>query len=114
MQRIDVPRLWSPTTVGLQQLDGQNGVLRLRAKSEILWASCDFCWELFGPPKAKGKERVWDARYEPRYAFYKLVEKRCLAIFMCWGAATGLTLSLQSAEIFWISPLCPPIGGTLA
>ena len=90
MQRIDVPRLWSPTTAGLQQLDGQNGVLRLRAKSEILWASCDFCWELFGPPKAKGKERVWDARYEPRYAFYKLVEKTMPGYFHVLGCRYGL------------------------
>ena len=31
-QRIDVPRLWSATAAGLQQLDGQGGGLRLRAK----------------------------------------------------------------------------------
>ena len=69
MQRIDVPRLWSATTAGLQQLVGQVGRVRLQAKSEMLWASAEFCWELFGPPKQNGKEHMWDARYEPRYVF---------------------------------------------
>ena len=73
--KIDVPRFWSPTTAGLQQMDGPGALMRLRAKVEILWASSDFSWVLFGPPKEKGKEHMWDARYEPRYAFDKLLRK---------------------------------------
>ena len=74
-RKIDVPRFRSPTTVGLQQMDGPGALMRLRAKVEILWASSDFSWVLFGPPKEKGKEHMWDARYEPRYAFEKLLRK---------------------------------------
>ena len=97
MQQIEVPRLWSATTAGLQQLQGQSQViqgLRLRAKSEILYASSDFCWEMFGPPKPKGKENRWDARYEPRYAFHKLVDRTMPGYFHVLGSRYGIDFLL--------------------
>ena len=100
MQRIDVPRFWSLTTAGLQQLSGQGGRCRLQAKCEILYASCDFCWELFGAPKKNGKEHMWEARYEPRYAFYKVVEKSMPGYFDVLGGRYGVdTLLAESRNI---------------
>ena len=98
LQRIDVPRFWSATTAGLQQLSGQGGRCRLQGKSETLWASPDFCWELFGEPKQSGKENMWEARYEPRFAFYKVVEKSMPGYFDVLGGRYGVDTLLAECR----------------
>jgi hypothetical protein len=48
--------------------------VRLRGKCEVLYASPEFCWALFGKG-AYGKEGKWALENEPRFAFRRLVEK---------------------------------------
>ena len=74
LQKIDVPRFWSPTTSGMRQLVAEGARVRLRAKSEILYASPEFTWVLFGRQKY-GQEGKWTAHSEPRYLFRRLVEQ---------------------------------------
>jgi hypothetical protein len=51
LHKIDVPRFWSPTTSGLVKLVGDGSNRRLAAKSEVLYASVEFSWALFGRGK---------------------------------------------------------------
>jgi len=74
LQKQEVPRFWSPSITGLKQLTPDGHTLRLRAKSEVLYASPEFCWALFGKG-SYGKEGKWTVENEPRYAFRRLVEK---------------------------------------
>jgi hypothetical protein len=74
LQKLEVPRFWSPSTTGLKQLTPEGPTLRLRAMSEVLYASPEFCWALFGKG-SYGKEGKWTCENEPRYAFRRLVEK---------------------------------------
>ena len=74
LQKLDVPRFWAPSITGLKQLMPEGHTVRLRAKSEVLYASPDFCWVLFGKG-SHGKEGKWTAENEPRYAFRRLVER---------------------------------------
>jgi hypothetical protein len=74
LQKLEVPRFWSPSITGLRQLTPEKHTLRLRAKSEVLYASPEFCWALFGKG-SYGKEGKWTVENEPRYAFRRLVEK---------------------------------------
>ena len=60
LQKLDVPRFWTPTIVGLKQLMPEGHTVRLRAKSEVLYASPEFCWALFGKGSI-GKEGKWTA-----------------------------------------------------
>ena len=74
LQKIDVPVFWSPTTSGMRQLVAEGARVRLRAKSEILYASPEFTWVLLGRQKY-GQEGKWTAHSEPRYLFRRLVEQ---------------------------------------
>ena len=74
LQKIDVPRFWSPTTSGMRKLTAEGAGVRLRAKGEVLYASPEFTWVLLGRQKY-GQEGKWSAHSEPRYAFRRLVER---------------------------------------
>ena len=89
LHKIDVPRFWSPTTSGLVKLVGDGSNRRLAAKSEVLYASSEFSWALFGRGKF-GQEGRWSPQNEPRYAFRCLVERTMPGYFDLFGGRYGV------------------------
>ena len=85
LQKIDVPHFWSPTTSGMKRLTAEGPRVRLRYKSEELFASPEFTWVLFGHQKY-GREGKWSAHSEPRFAFRRLVERTMPGYFDVLGA----------------------------
>ena len=80
--------VWSPTTPGMRQLVAEGVCVRLRAKSEVLYASPEFTWVLLGRQKY-GQEGKWSAHSEPRYAFRRLVERTMLGYLDVLGCRYG-------------------------
>ena len=87
--KLDVPRFWSPTTAGLRELKADGSNCRIRTKSEVLYASVDFSWVLFGSGKF-GHEGKWSLQNEPRYAFRCLVERTMPNYFDLFGGRYGV------------------------
>ena len=89
LQKLDVPRFWAPSITGLKQLMPEGHTVLLRAKSEVLYASPDFCWVLLGKG-SHGKEGKWTAENEPRYAFRRLVERLMPGYFDALSGRYGI------------------------
>ena len=89
LQCLPVPRFWLGATSGLLTVSASSG-LRLRGKQEVLWASPDFAWQLFGRKQAKH-----DCA---RHAFRKLVERLMPEYFTLFGARYGVEGLLAEAR----------------
>ena len=81
LQDLPVPRFWPPSTRGLRQVTDATRH-RLRGKQEVLFASPDFCWVLFGRSQSK--------QDDPKHAFRKLVERLMPEYFAVFNARYGV------------------------
>ena len=89
LQKLDVPNFWNPINSGLRHLTQEGTNIRLRGKSEVLYASPDFAWVLLGRQKFS-KEGKWTAGNEPRYAFRCLVDRLMPGYFDLLGGRYGI------------------------
>ena len=89
LQNIPVPRFWSPTDTGLRTLTHDGSNIRLVSKTEVLYASVDFSWVLFGRQKFN-QEGKWNLHNEPRWAFKHLVERTMPGYFDVLGTRYGV------------------------
>ena len=62
---------------------------RLRDKSEVLYASPEFTWVLFGR-RAFGREGEWTPTREPRFMFRQLIERTMPGYFDVLGHRYGV------------------------
>ena len=92
LRHIDAPSFWPVTTVGM--IDPLGGFLRhrLRGKSEILYASPEFCWVIFG--RAPTALRQYDC---PRAKLRKLMEEVMPGYFDVLGSRYGLDALFSEA-----------------
>lgn len=91
LHRLEVPRFWNPTTVGLLDLTPPPRVgKRLRAKTEGGWASPDFSWVLFGRAGRAGHTGPDD----PPHALRRLIERTMPGYFDVLGARYGVPAML--------------------
>ena len=65
-QPIAVPHFWTHRTVGLKSISTVLPMSRLRAKTEMFWASPDFAWVCCGESSKK--------QDDPKWALRKLIE----------------------------------------
>ena len=88
-----VPVFWQPTVAGVRRLTPCGGTgtasRRLRDKQEVLYASPEFAWVLFGR-RTYGKEEYWTPAREPRYMFRKLIERTMPGYFDVLGYKYGV------------------------
>ena len=92
--RIDVPRFWTPTTTALMDLTPPARLgKRLRAKTEVHWASPEFSWALFGRPGRSGHTAADD----PPYALRRLIERTMPGYFNVLGARYGVPALLAES-----------------
>ena len=78
---MPVPRFWPPGTACLIQVSNVTPN-RLRGKQEVLWASPDFAWMLFGKAQTKADD--------PRHAFRTLVARLMPEYFAVLSARYGV------------------------
>ena len=78
---MPVPRFWPATTLGLKQISTAT-TMRLRGKQEVLWASPDFSWMLFG--------RAQHKQDDPRHSFCQLVDRLMPDYFAVLNARYGV------------------------
>lgn len=80
MQRLEVPCFWNPTTAGLRDLTlpARLGA-RLRAKTQVHWASPGFYWVLFGRASRTGHKHEDD----PSHALRILIERTMPGYYPC-------------------------------
>ena len=79
---IAVPSFWTHKTAGLKNLSAVMPLSRLRAKTEILWASPDFAWACFGESITK--------QDDPKWALRKLIDLLMPGYFELFGSRYGL------------------------
>ena len=94
INRLDTPRFWPPSIVGLLRVSQVGQFTRASGKVEVLYASPDFAWALFGkdPRKPTG--------IDPRLAFRNLLDRLLPGYFDVLGARYSMdALFAESRQI---------------
>ena len=87
---IVLPKLWTHMTVGLRGFSSVLPHSRLRAKTEMLWASPDFAWVCFG---GSGKKED-----DPKWALRKLIELLMPGYFDLFGSRFGIPALMAETQ----------------
>ena len=87
---IAVPSFWTHKTAGLKNLSAVLPLSRLRAKTEMLWASPDFAWACFGESIKK--------QDDPKWALRKLIDLLMPGYFELFGSRYGLPHLMAEAQ----------------
>jgi hypothetical protein len=113
LQKIDVPRFWSPTTSGLVKLVGDGSNRRHAAKSEVKFSMQ--VRSSLGPCSAAGSSARKGGgvpKMNLDMPFVAWWSGRCLVILIFLEAGMALTTSWLSAATSWTWRLWLRIGGT--
>ena len=89
-EAIALPNFWTHNTAGLKSLSTVLPHTRLRAKTEMLWASPDFAWVCFG-----GSTKKQD---DPKWALRKLIDQLMPGYFELFGSRYGLPNLMAEAQ----------------
>ena len=87
---IALPNFWTHKTVGLKNLSTVLPFARLKAKTEVLWASPDFAWACFGESIKKHDD--------PKLALRKLIDLLMLGYFELFGSRYGMPNLIAEAQ----------------
>ena len=88
---IALPNFWTHKTAGFQNLSTVSHLCtRLRAKTEMLWASPDFAWACFG-----GSIKKQD---DPKWALRKLIDLLMPGYFELFGSRYGMPNLIAEAQ----------------
>ena len=87
---IALPNFWTHKTAGFQNLSAVTQLTRLRAKTEMLWASPDFAWACFGESIKK--------QDDPKWALRKLIDLLMPGYFDLFGSRYGIPNLIAEAQ----------------
>ena len=89
-QPIAVPHFWTHRTVGLKSISTVLPMSRLRAKTEMFWASPDFAWVCCGESSKK--------QDDPKWALRKLIELLMPGYFDLFGSRFGIPALMAETQ----------------
>ena len=88
---IALPNFWTHKTSGLKNLSTVLPIaMRPKAKTDVMWASPDFCWACFG-----GSMKKQD---DPKWALRKLIDRLMPGYFELLGSRYGMPSLLAEAQ----------------
>ena len=86
---IALPDFWTHKTAGLKNLSTVLPIYRLRANTEVLWASPGFAWACF---------RESTKQDDPKWALRRLIGLLMPGVFELFGSRYGLPTLLAEAQ----------------
>ena len=90
-ETIALPNFWTHKTSGLKNLSNVLPIaMRLKAKTDVMWVSPDFCWACFG-----GSMKKQD---DPKWALRKLIDRLMPGYFELLGSRYGMPSLLAEAH----------------